>query len=159
MKTLVLGASGATSRLLVNHLVSKGMEVTAIVRDRAAFEAMLSKDTGVHVVEGQILEMPDDEIQRYVDENDAFISCLGHTLSFKGVFGEPRRLVTDSIKRIVQAQGQSKLNKTKRLVLMNTIGCCNHDEKERRPLSQRMVVFLLSTSSPHMQIMKLRQTF
>jgi len=31
---------------------------------------------------------------------DAVASCLGHNLTFKRLFGKPRRLVTDAVRRL-----------------------------------------------------------
>jgi putative NADH-flavin reductase len=143
MKTLLLGASGATGRLLVNELISKDIEVTVIVRNKEKFETLIVPNPKIRVIEGNILDMPDAEVLKYVNDNDSFLSCLGHNISLKGLFGKPRRLVTDSIKRIVNAHLQSESNIKKKLVLMNTTGNCNHDENEKPPLSQRFVVFLL----------------
>ena len=39
------------------------------------------------------------------------VSTLGHNLSFKGMFGNPRRLVADSIERLCKVIEKKRINK------------------------------------------------
>ena len=48
---------------------------------------------------------------------DAIVSTLGHNLSFKGMFGNPRQLVTDSIKKLCKVSENTK-NKPVKIILM-----------------------------------------
>jgi hypothetical protein len=36
-----------------------------------------------------------------VSDSDAIVLSLGHNLSFKGIFGEPKRLCTDATKKFI----------------------------------------------------------
>ena len=48
------------------------------------------------VTYASLLELDANRLQRLTDGCDAVASCLGHNLSFKGIFGPPYRLVTEA---------------------------------------------------------------
>ena len=99
MKTLVVGATGATGRLLIEELLDHGQKVVAVVRSPEKLPEKLRKNTGLTLVTATILELSNAEIAEHVSGCDAIASCLGHTLSFAGLFGKPRRLVRDTTRR------------------------------------------------------------
>jgi len=149
-KALVVGASGATGRLVVEQLLNKGVNVLAIVRQADALSGLAAQHQSLHVVVGNVDEWTTNDFKHRLADCNIVISCLGHNLSFKGIFGAPRRLVTDTIDKIVKAITElAKPNKT-RLILMNTSGNANRDIPERPELSQRIVIALLRyTLPPH----------
>ena len=147
-KALVLGASGATGSLLVKRLLQHGVKVIAIVRSRSSIENSFIGESGLQIVEAGISKITEDELVQYLQECDVVFSCLGHNLTFKGLFGQPRRLVTDAIKKaakVINLIGAE--NKTK-VILMNTTGNSNRDIPETPPLSQRIIVALLRLVLP-----------
>ena len=97
-KALVLGASGATGRLLVKILLQKGVEVIAVVRNANSLTNIDSSHPNLQIVEEEISEISESDLSQYLSECEAVLSCLGHNLTFKGMFGHPNRLVTDAIK-------------------------------------------------------------
>ena len=90
---LVVGASGATGRLLVEQLLIRGQNVKAIVRSPKSLPEPLRGDPRLSLIHASISELSDSEIAKHVDGCDAVASCLGHNLDFRGLFGRPRRLV------------------------------------------------------------------
>src|SRR5690606_14505085 len=71
---------------------------------------------------GAIATMGSEEIGTCTEGCDAIVSCLGHTMSFKGIWGRPRRLVTDAVRALHQAvQADTRVERV-RFVLMNTAG-------------------------------------
>ena len=101
-KVLVLGASGATGLHAVMDLLDKNYKVKAIVRSKAGFLNKLKHDTGkerLEIIEGNILNMNPSECRKLLSDCQYIISCLGHNLTFKGMFGFPRFLVRDSVKK------------------------------------------------------------
>ena len=98
-RMLILGASGTTGRLLVEILLQKGVEVIAIVRHANSLINSVGPHQNLRIVETSISDMPENELAKYIKECEAVLCCLGHNLTFKGVFGHPRRLVTDAIKK------------------------------------------------------------
>ena len=55
------------------------------------------------IKEASLLDLTDKELQDEVDQVDAVVSCLGHSLTIQGILGHPRRLVTDSVQRLTSA--------------------------------------------------------
>ena len=147
-KALVLGASGATGQLLVKILLQKGVEVIAIIRNAGSLAGIDNGQPGLQVVEANISEMVEPELAKYLKECEVVFSCLGHNLTFKGIFGHPRRLVTDAVKKVaVTIESIDSTNKTK-IILMNTAGNSNRDIPEKPPLSQRIIISLLRLLLP-----------
>lgn len=122
MTTLVLGASGATGRLLVGQLLERGLSVRAIVRPGARLPDSLEQHPRLDIVRANLLDLGDDELARQVHGCTAIASCLGHTLSLKGIFGAPRRLVTEATRRLCAAVRANAPPHPVRFVLMNTAG-------------------------------------
>ena len=149
MKTaLVLGASGATGRLLVQLLLQKDVEVTAIVRKSNSLTNIDGSHPNLQIVEAEISEMSESDLTQYLEECEAVISCLGHNLTFKGMLGHPRRLVTDAIKKVTRTiESICPKNKIK-IILMNTTGNSNRGIPEKPPFSQRLVISLLRLLLP-----------
>lgn len=75
-------------------------------------------------------------------------SCLGHNLNLKGIYGKPRRLVTDTARKLCNAVKANKGNKPVKYVLMNTTGNRNKDLEEKVSLGQKCVLILLRLLLP-----------
>lgn len=142
-KVLVLGASGATGRLLVNQLLDQGCQVSAVVRPQTQLPEQLTAQENLIIVRRTLLEMSDQELSDLVVGCDGIASCLGHNLSFKGVYGKPRKLVTDAVMRLSQAVEANKPSLPVKFVLMNSTGNRNRGRLEPVSFAQRCVVFLI----------------
>jgi uncharacterized protein YbjT (DUF2867 family) len=57
MKILVVGATGATSRLLVEQLLDRGHHVRAVVRDSAKLPDELQINEHLSIIEAGLLEL------------------------------------------------------------------------------------------------------
>ena len=147
-KALVLGASGATGQLLVAMLLKKGVDVVAIVRNENSLNKIDSSHPGLQIVEVNISEMAESDLAQHVKECEVVLSCLGHNLTFKGMFGHPRRLVTDAIKKVANTIASMNIDKKIKIILMNTSGNSNRDIPEKPPYSQRFVISLLRLLLP-----------
>ncbi|MEZ4654009.1 MAG: NAD(P)-binding oxidoreductase [Candidatus Eisenbacteria bacterium] len=134
---LIVGATGATGRHLVRELLDRGHRVKAIVRSRARVPRDLQVRQGLTLIEGTALDFEDRELAGHVDGCDGIASCLGHTLSFAGIFGLPHRLVTNSVRRLAKRSVWTKPAQPIRFVLMNTTGNRNRDLAERVSLPER----------------------
>jgi len=75
-------------------------------------------------------------------------SCLGHNLTFKGLFGKPHRLVTDATRKLCLAIKANNPEVPAKFVLMNTNGNRNRDLDESIPLSNRLLIGLLRLILP-----------
>ncbi|MGI9536180.1 MAG: NAD(P)-dependent oxidoreductase [Desulfocapsaceae bacterium] len=145
---LVVGASGATGRLVVEQLLIRGQNVKAIVRSSKSLPEPLREAPGLSLIQASISELSGSEIAMHVDGCDAVASCLGHNLSFKGLFGRPRRLVTDAVRRLCKASKLSHPEFPTRFVLMNTAGNRNRDLDEPISFAQKCVIGLLRLLLP-----------
>ncbi len=148
MTTLVVGASGATGRLLVEQLLDRGQAVRVIVRSPEKLSASLKSHDLLSVISAGVLALSDAELAQHVQGCDAVVSCLGHTLSLKGIYGHPRRLVTDATRRLCDAIKANPSAKPTKFVLMNTAGNSNRDLHEPISLAQTCVVGLLRLLLP-----------
>lgn len=145
---LVVGASGATGRLLVEQLLIRGQNVKAIVRSPKSLPEPLKVAPRLSLIQASISELSDSEIAKHVDGCDAVASCLGHNLTLKGLFGRPRRLVTDAARRLCNATQLSNPEFPTRFVLMNTAGNRNRDLDEPISFAQKCVIGLLRLLLP-----------
>jgi nucleoside-diphosphate-sugar epimerase len=145
--TLVVGASGATGRLLVQQLVDRGEQVRVIVRSSASLPDVL-KAPGVSVTYASLLDLSDAELAEHVQGCRAVASCLGHNLTLKGIYGRPRRLVTEGVRRLCGAIKAHPTDPPTKLVLMNTAGNSNRDRDEPISFGQRCVIGLLRLLLP-----------
>ncbi len=123
MKTLILGASGATGRLVVAQLVDRNLPVKVVVRDHSTVLEPYRDHELVETVRGNIDEFDLPQLTELMSDCDAVISCLGHNISFKGMFGKPHHLVANLVKKIcVVAESGSN---PKRFILMSTTAYTN----------------------------------
>lgn len=148
MTVLVLGANGATGRQLVQQLLAHGEIVRAVVRPGSEFPEALGGHDKLHLVRAVFLKLTDAEIAQLLEGCSAVASCLGHTLSLKGMYGQPRRLVTDAMRRIVAAVELKATTTPIRIVLMNTTGNSNRDIPERTSFAETCVIALLRLLVP-----------
>jgi nucleoside-diphosphate-sugar epimerase len=148
-KTVLLaGATGATGRLLLHRLLETGQRVRAVVRSAERIPADLRSHPDLAVTCAGILQLSDAEMADLVNGCHAVASCLGHNVTFKGLFGPPRRLVTDATRRLCGAIQASRPGRPTRFVLMNTNANRNHDLHERVAPADRGVVAILRTLLP-----------
>ncbi len=148
MTTLVVGASGATGRLLVQQLLSRGESVRIIVRSETNLPEELNNHDNLSIIRASVLELSDAELAQHVKGCNAVASCLGHNLSFKGMFGQPRRLVTDATRRLCEAIKVNRPETPVKFILMNTTGNSNRDLSEHISFAQKCVIGLLRLLLP-----------
>ncbi len=148
MTTIIVGASGATGRLLVQQLLSRGHKVKIVVRSLDSLRELFSSHDNLSVVHATILDLSDTELAQHVKGCDAVASCLGHNLSFRGIFGRPRRLVTDATRRLCDAIKSTMPKNRVKFVLMNTTGNSNRDLMERISFAQKCVIGLIRLLLP-----------
>ena len=147
-KVLIVGASGATGKLLVADLLQRNIEVVAVVRAASSLTKTIENQSNYREIPASITELSEQELIPYLKGCDVVLSCLGHNLTFKGMFGEPRRLVTDTIEKVSRAIESLEPDKKVKIILMNTTGNRNRDIPEKPPLSQKLVISVLRLLLP-----------
>lgn len=148
MTTLVIGASGATGRHLVQQLLNKGQRVKVIVRSPEKVPESWKSNENVLIISASILELSDSQISEHIKDCEAIASCLGHSMTWKGVYGQPRKLVTDAAKRLCTAIHESSPKEPVKYILMNTTGNRNRDLNEPISFGQKVVLRLLRLLLP-----------
>ena len=148
MTTLVVGASGATGKLLVTQLLERFEHVRVIVRSKESLPEAVLEHENITVINASILELTAAELAEYVSGCDAVVSCLGHNLTLKGMFGAPHKLVTEATRRLCNAVKANDPTTSVKFVLMNTTGNRNRDLDEPISFSQKCVITLIRLLLP-----------
>jgi hypothetical protein len=145
---LVVGASGATGVNLVEHLLKGGHYVRVIVRSPEKLPVSWKSNKHLQIISASILELSDSDMRKHIEGCQAIASCLGHNMTWKGIYGEPRLLVTDVCKRLCDAIRVNNPKKPIKYVLMNTAGNRNRDLTEPISFGQKCVIGLLRLLLP-----------
>jgi nucleoside-diphosphate-sugar epimerase len=145
---LVVGASGATGKLLVEQLLTRGNAVRVVVRSRDGLPEALRSHHRLSMIQASLLDLNYSELKQLTDGCDAAASCLGHNMSLKGVFGPPYRLVTEATRRLAEALKANAREKSVRFILMNTAGNRNRDLQEPVTLGHRASVSIIRLLIP-----------
>lgn len=152
MTILVVGASGATGRLLVEHLLNRGEHVRVIVRSPEKLPNVLKRHENLTIIHASLLALDDAAIVQHTNGCVAVASCLGHNMSWKGIFGPPRRLVTEATHRLCCAiktnAPTAPTPEPTKFVLMNTSGNSNRDLNEPLSFTHKCVIWLLRLLLP-----------
>ncbi len=148
MAVLIVGGTGATGRLLVKNMIGRGLEVIAIVRRPDKLPEEIRGHEQLRTVTAGILDLVDSELTDLLHGCDAVVSCLGHNLSFKGIFGQPHNLVTQAVGRLCLAIQANRREYPIRFILMNTAGNSNRDIPEQHSFGERCVISLIRLLLP-----------
>jgi nucleoside-diphosphate-sugar epimerase len=148
MNKLIVGATGATGRLLTEELLNRGQLVKVIVRSPDKLPTVVKNHDNLTVIQASVLDLSDAELAKHTKGCDAVVSCLGHNMTFKGMYGHPRKLVTDVTRRLSEAIQANRPEKPTKFVLMNTTGNRNLDLHEPISFTEKFVVGLLRLLLP-----------
>jgi len=139
-----------TGRRLVEQLLGKNYKVRIIVRSSHKLPADIVENPNTISIEASVLDLTDEEVTEHVKDCDAVVSCLGHVMDFKGIFGEPKKLCTDATRNLCNSLEKHSLPKPTKFILMNTVGVQNPDLEEKRNWFERGLLTLLHhTLPPH----------
>ncbi|HEY5835327.1 NAD(P)-dependent oxidoreductase [Streptomyces sp.] len=142
MRILVLGANGATGRLIVAQALDAGHEVTAFVR--AAAKAPAPRP-GLRVVIGEVTsgqsgqsgQSGHNTVTAAVTGQDAVISALGSERSLKGLLAPT--VIREATALVVRAMEQAGVG---RLVFLSAFGVGDTARRAPAPLRLMYGVFL-----------------
>lgn len=148
MTTLVLGGSGATRKLLVAQLLQSGQKVKMIVRPISNIPDCWHREHALTIIKEDITKISVADMVSYLSDCQAVASCLGHNLNWKGMFGQPKELVTTAVSLISKALAKKASPNPVKLILMNTAGNSNRDLDEVVSLGEKMVITLIRTLLP-----------
>jgi hypothetical protein len=134
--------------LLTEELLNRGHAVRVIVRSAAKLPDNVKNHVNLSVVEASVLDQTDVELNQLAKGVDAVALCLGHNVTLKGMYGQPRQLVTDATRRLCQAIRANQPDGMTKFVLMNTVGNSNRDLNEPLTLAEKNVIGLLRLVLP-----------
>ncbi len=143
-KILVLGASGATGKLVVQQVLERGHHVKVIVRPTSKIQPNWINNNNITIVRSEISRMTVDDLSDHLLDCDSVACCLGHNPDIKGLFGKPKTLVTDAIRLVCQAYIINNPTKRLKIILMNTAGNSNRDLNEHCSNTQKVIIAFIS---------------
>ena len=148
MKVLVVGGSGATGKLLVQQLLLSGHQIKVLVRSSNNLPDFWQENENIEVIVNNITVISVNDLAIYLHDCEAIASCLGHTMSLKGIYGKPSNLVTDTVVKLCKAAAINKPKEPIKFLLMNTAGVVNIDVNEQISFSQKIVLGLIRMLLP-----------
>ncbi|MEW6516659.1 MAG: NAD(P)-binding oxidoreductase [candidate division FCPU426 bacterium] len=146
---LLVGATGRTGRRALQQLLDRGINVRAIVRSGKRLPPEVVGKPNLTVIEADLLSLPPKDLQQHLAGCDAVISCLGHNISLKGVFGPPHKLVTKAVKHLCQGIEALKPPAPVKFILMSSVSVNRPNRLDtRRGSFERVFLWLLCNVLP-----------
>mgnify|MGYP001029072562 FL=1 len=144
MTVLLIGGTGRTGARLLEQLLGRGVSVRVIVRSARKLPAGPAGHPNLAVVEADLLSLGDEDLQRHLRGCEAVLSCLGHVLSFRGLFLPPRDLVTRATRRLCRQVEVLRPPRPVKVILMSSVSV-NHPGglDTRRGALERALLWLL----------------
>ena len=142
MNAPVLGGNGATGIHVVAQLLENDVAVKTIVRNSAKLTSLPHKEN-LEIITAGILDMDDAALSEALEDVDAIVSCLGHNLTLKGIWGKPRKLVTEAIRKVCASISTEDTEKVTKLVLLNTTACRDVDAQEKFTKAESMIMAIM----------------
>ena len=114
MKLVIFGATGFSGQAILKLALSKGYQVTVLVRNKSTITI---KNDNLTVIQGNVLDRND--VKKALEHQDAVIQCLG--VGGKGD-GKPTTFISEANKIIVDEMEKQKVS---RLIAMSNVGAGN----------------------------------
>jgi putative NADH-flavin reductase len=114
MKLVIFGATGFSGQAILKLALSKGFQVTVLVRNKSAISI---QNENLTVIQGNVLDSND--VKKALEHQDTVIQCLG--VGGKGD-GKPTTFISDATKTIVEEMEKQQI---KRLIAMSNVGAGN----------------------------------
>jgi nucleoside-diphosphate-sugar epimerase len=118
---LLVGGTGRTGARVLQQLLGRGIAVRAIVRSGRKLPPDVAGNPDLTVIEASLLSLRDEDLRQHLRGCDAVISCLGHVLGFKGIFGPPRDLVTRATTRLTRGVEALRPPTPVKFILMSSV--------------------------------------
>jgi hypothetical protein len=123
--------------------------VRAIVRSTRRLPTDIADDTRLTIVEADLLALSGEDLVAHVRGCDAVISCLGHVISLRGVFGPPHDLVTRATARLCHAVQKSQPDTRVKYILMSSVSVNHPDAIEaRRGMLEKLLLWVIRALVP-----------
>jgi nucleoside-diphosphate-sugar epimerase len=120
-RVLILGATGRTGSHVLAQLRERGVPVRAIVRSADRLPAGAADDPLLDVVEADLLSLSPETLAEHLADCATVISCLGHTISVRGILGPPHDLVRRAVALVRAAVEVVQPAAPVHLILMSSV--------------------------------------
>lgn len=97
---LLLGSTGRTGGRALRQLLDRDVHVRTVVRDVGRLPDSLTEHAALDVTEADLLSLSASQMGELMQGCDAVVSCLGHTISIRGVLGPPYDLVQRALRMV-----------------------------------------------------------
>lgn len=152
-KVLVVGATGATGKNVVRMLLDRGdTSVVTVVRSEGKLKSLLNiggekEEPNLAIKEASISELTANDFEEIAKGCDVIISCLGHNLTYKGMYKDGY-FVKETVRKVTNGMAASKAvdsGPSPRFILMGSDGVAHPDGKTdpKRTFFERCVLKLL----------------
>jgi NAD(P)-dependent dehydrogenase (short-subunit alcohol dehydrogenase family) len=146
---LLVGGTGRTGGRVLRELLDRGVRVRAIVRSASRLPPGIANHPDLAAVEADLLSLGDADLQSHLRGADVIVSCLGHSISLKGIFGPPRDLVTRATTRLCRAVEALPPAAPIKFVLMSSVSVNRPSGLDtRRSLFERALLWLVRCLVP-----------
>lgn len=148
-KVIVIGSTGATGKHVVDFFLDRGdTKVVAIARSKEKLIGLLThkgENRNLIVKEASIVDLTVNELKDLSEGCTAIVCCLGHNLTFKGIFNEGY-FVSETVKKIATTMPR----KGCRFILMGSDGVAHPDgvTDPKRSTFELFILWLLRCLVP-----------
>jgi len=132
----------------VDQLLKSEQKVKILVRATRNLPDHWNNNRQLTILNRNITQISVEEMSEIIADCQSVTSCLGHNLTWKGIYGKPRKLVLNAVALLCEAIIKTHPEKPVKFVLMNTAGYSNRDSGEQISSGQQIVVGLLRLLIP-----------
>lgn len=118
---LLVGGTGRTGQQTLQQLLARGINVRAIVRTPEKLPPEITDHPNLRIIKASLLSLRDEELRQHLSGCCSVISCLGHNISLKGIFGPPRDLVTKATMRLCRGIQSLEPKQNVKFILMSSV--------------------------------------
>ena len=132
----------------MQQMLDRGDSVVAVVRSKQRMMSLLDSKEGGYgdrlvLHENNLLDLSHEDLKSMTKDCSAVVSCLGHNLTFKGIYGKASRyLVTKATMRLTAAMPASS-----KFILMGSEGVA-HPDDDPRSFGDRVILALVRLLLP-----------
>jgi hypothetical protein len=116
------------------------------VRASATIPENFTNEKSIAITKGNVNDFDIAKITELVKDCDSVICCLGHNIILKGIFGPPYKLVSNTVRKIIEAMRSLKLNQ--KFILMSTTAYTNKTIGEKNSPGEKIIFSLLKVLLP-----------
>ncbi|KAL0480480.1 flavin reductase (NADPH) [Acrasis kona] len=149
MRVAVFGCTGKTGKYVVDYLISNGISISVLVRDKKKLGPVVDNPLMVQITEGSPRDF--ESVKRTIEGSDVVVSCLGTI----GYGNESEGLMLASCRNFVEAMKQCGV---KKLVIMGGIMVAAPKDGYTLASLVRPVLYFMPAFQDAVELMKFAQS-